>query len=57
MSNQRYAPEFKDEAVRQVDERGYSVSEVSTRLSVCAHRSLLAESRQTSFQGRRWATI
>ncbi len=49
MSNQRYAPEFKDEAVRQVDERGYSVSEVSTRLSVCAHRSLLAESRQTSF--------
>ena len=27
MSNQRYAPEFKDGAVRQVVERGYSVAE------------------------------
>ena len=25
MSNQRYSPEFKDEAVRQVVDRGYSV--------------------------------
>lgn len=24
MSNQRYTPEFKDEAVRQVTERGYT---------------------------------
>ncbi len=31
MSNQRYTPEFKDEAVRQIIERGYSVSEVSER--------------------------
>jgi len=31
MSNQRYSPEFKDEAVRQVLDRGYCVSEVSQR--------------------------
>ena len=37
MSNRRYAPEFKDEAVRQVVERGYSVKEVSERLGVSAH--------------------
>ncbi len=37
MSNQRYAPEFKEEAVRQVVERGYSVAEVSARLGVSAH--------------------
>jgi transposase len=37
MSNQRYTPEFKDEAVRQVVERGYSVAEVGERLGVSAH--------------------
>ena len=37
MSNQRYAPEIKDEAVRQVVERGYSVAEISQRLGVSAH--------------------
>ncbi len=37
MSNQRYTPEFKDEAVRQVTERGHSVAEVSERLGVSAH--------------------
>ena len=37
MSNQRYTPEFKEEAVRQVMERGYSVAEVSDRLGVSAH--------------------
>ena len=37
MSSQRYTPEFKDEAVRQIIERGYSVSEVSERLGVSAH--------------------
>ena len=37
MSNQRYSPEFKDEAVRQVLDRGYSVAEVSERLGVSAH--------------------
>ena len=34
MSNQRYSPEFKDEAVRQIVDRGYSVAEVSERLGV-----------------------
>lgn len=34
MSNRRYTPEFKDEAVRQVLERGYRVAEVAERLGV-----------------------
>jgi len=37
MSNQRYSPEFKDEAVRQVIERGYSVKEVADRLGISQH--------------------
>jgi transposase len=37
MSNQRYTPEFKDEAVRQIVDRGYSVAEVSERLGVSSH--------------------
>ena len=37
MSSQRYTPEFKDEAVRQIVERGYSISEVSERLGVSSH--------------------
>jgi len=37
MSNQRFTPEFKDEAVRQIVDRGYSVAEVSERLGVSAH--------------------
>ncbi len=46
MSNQRYSPEFKDEAVRHIVDRGYSVaevaevsevSEVAERLGVSAH--------------------
>lgn len=37
MSSQRFTPEFKEEAVRQVIERGYSVAEVSTRLGVSTH--------------------
>jgi len=28
MSNQRYTPEFKDEAARQIVDRGYSVADV-----------------------------
>ena len=34
MSNRVYTPEFKDEAVRQVVERGYTVKEVAARLGV-----------------------
>ena len=37
MSSQRYSPEFKDESVRQVIDRGYSVSEVVARRGVSAH--------------------
>ena len=37
MSSQRFAPEFKDEAVRQVVERGHPVAEVAQRLGVSAH--------------------
>ena len=37
MSSQRFPPEFKDEAVRQIVERGYSVAEVSERLGVSAN--------------------
>ncbi len=37
MSSQRFAPEFKDEAVRQVVESGYPVGEVAQRLGVSAH--------------------
>jgi transposase len=37
MSNQRYTLEFKEEAVRQVVERGHSVAEVATRLDVSPH--------------------
>jgi transposase len=37
MSNQRFTPEFKDEAVRQVIERGYSVKDVAERVGVSAH--------------------
>lgn len=37
MSTQRFTPEFKEEAVRQVLERGYSVAEVGARLGVSTY--------------------
>jgi len=37
MGTERFTPEFKEEAVRQIVERGYSVAEVSARLGVSAH--------------------
>lgn len=37
MSSPRFTPEFKDEAVRQIFDRGYSVAEVSERLGVSGH--------------------
>lgn len=37
MSNQRYTPEFKDEAVRQVTDRGHPVADVAERLGVTTH--------------------
>jgi transposase-like protein len=37
MSAQRFTPEFKEEAVKQVIERGYSAAEVAARLGVSTH--------------------
>ena len=37
MGKQRYTPEFKDEAVRQVIERAHPVQEVADRLGVSSH--------------------
>jgi transposase len=37
MSRQRYSPEFKDEAVRQVTDRGRPVVDVAERLGVSSH--------------------
>jgi len=37
MSRPRYTPEFREEAVRQVTERGYAVKEVAERLGVSSH--------------------
>lgn len=37
MGQQRFTPEFKDEAIRQVTERGYKVVEVAARLGVSSH--------------------
>jgi transposase len=37
MSHHRYTPEFKDEAVRQVTEKGHSAQEVAARLGVSSH--------------------
>ncbi len=37
MNTPRFTPEFKEEAVRQVVDRGYPVAEVAERLGVSAH--------------------
>ena len=37
MSRQRYSPEFKDEAVRQVIDHGHSVAEVSNLFNLARH--------------------
>jgi transposase len=37
MSSKRYTLEFRAEAIRQVTERGYPVSEVSRRLGVSSY--------------------
>lgn len=37
MSSVRYSPEFREEAVRQITQRGYSVREVADRLGVSTH--------------------
>ena len=37
MSSKRYTPEFRAEAIRQVTEQGYPVSEVARRLGVSTY--------------------
>lgn len=37
MGSQRFTAEFKQETVRQVTERGYSVAEVAARVGVSTH--------------------
>src|SRR5512138_1760804 len=37
MSSKRYSEEFRQEAIRQVVERGYPVKEVAARLGVTEH--------------------
>lgn len=37
MSNKRYPEEFKIEAVKQVVDRGYSVSSVAIHLDITTH--------------------
>ncbi|MBW5953364.1 hypothetical protein CFM92_25910 [Klebsiella pneumoniae] len=37
MQQSRFTPEFKEEAVRQITERGYSAAEVSDRLGVSVY--------------------
>jgi transposase len=37
MGRQRFPPEFKDEAVRQVTEIGHPVTKVAVRLGVSSH--------------------
>ena len=37
MPNQKYSQEFRDEAVRQVVDRGYAIKDVAKNLGVSAH--------------------
>lgn len=37
MSGQRYTPEFEEEAVKQVLQRGYTTADVAARLGVSQH--------------------
>jgi transposase len=37
MSTLSFTPKYKDEEVRQITERGYSVAEVSARLGISAN--------------------
>ena len=37
MSSKRYSEQFKTEAVKQIVDRGHSVSSVATRLDITTH--------------------
>lgn len=55
MDTPRFTPEFKEEAARQITERGYSVAEVSDRLTVWA--SLHTASTNLLSAGNRWFSL
>ena len=40
MSGQRYTPEFKDEAVKLITERGYYVTDLAECLGVSHHSTV-----------------
>ena len=44
MSSKRYPEEFKIEALKQVTDKGHSVSKVSTRLGTTTHSSTIIHS-------------
>jgi transposase-like protein len=48
MGNQRFTLEFKDEAVRQVIERGHPVTEVAVRLGISRHSLYRGGSRSSN---------
>ena len=56
MSGKRYPEEFKIEAVKQVTERGYKVSDVAQRLGVTS-KSLSEWIKRYSDQGSQQQTI
>lgn len=46
MGTPQFTPEFKEEAVRQIAERGYSVAEVRPAERFCAQSLQVAEGYQ-----------
>ena len=52
MSQQRYTPEFKAEAVRQVTERGHSVQEVPARRGAIFYSDRIGEAPAASSLAR-----
>ena len=56
MSSKRYTEEFKQEAVRQVLDRGYSVAEVAERLGTSTH-SLYAWLKRYGDSSQQQATL
>ena len=54
MGKGNFTDEFKRDAVRQITERGYPVSEVSQRLGVSAHLTLPPTSIQREVDSGGW---
>ncbi|EJL93142.1 transposase [Pantoea sp. GM01] len=57
MSGKRYPEEFKIEAVKQVVDRGYSVSSVATRLDITTHNLRSGESLSCRNSVSKWRRI